>query len=67
MMRVHVNGEEREVEDGLTLAALLDFLKVEKARVAVEVNAEIVRRALHAQTTLKSGDQIEIVTFVGGG
>ena len=67
MMRVHVNGEEREVQDGLTLAALLDFLKIERARVAVEVNTEIVRRALHAQTTLKSGDQIEIVTFVGGG
>jgi sulfur carrier protein len=67
MMRVHVNGEEREVQDGLTLAALLDFLKIERARVAVEVNTEIVRRALHAQTVLKSGDQIEIVTFVGGG
>jgi sulfur carrier protein len=66
-MRVHVNGEEREVPDGLTLAALLDFLRVEKARVAVELNTEIVRRALHAQTALKSGDQIEIVTFVGGG
>jgi sulfur carrier protein len=67
MMRVHVNGEEREVQDGLTLAALLDVLKVERTRVAVEVNTEIVRRALHAQTVLKSGDQIEIVTFVGGG
>jgi sulfur carrier protein len=66
-MRVHVNGEEREVNDGLTLAALLDTLGVERMRVAVEVNEEIVRRARHAELSLKAGDRVEIVTFVGGG
>jgi sulfur carrier protein len=66
-MRVHVNGEERELQEGLTLAALLDFLGVERTRVAVEVNTELVRRARHAEVQLKAGDQVEIVTFVGGG
>jgi sulfur carrier protein len=66
-MRVQVNGEEREVAEGLTLDQLLDTLKIERARVAVEVNAEVVRKAQHAATHLKAGDQIEIVTFVGGG
>ena len=67
VMRVQVNGEEREVEDGVSLSQLLDTLGIERARVAVEVNAEIVRRARHAEVQLKPGDQIEIVTFVGGG
>ena len=66
-MRVHVNGEEREVAEGVTLEQLLDTLKVERTRVAVEVNAEVVRRARHAEVKLQAGDQIEIVTFVGGG
>ena len=66
-MRVQVNGEEREVADGVSLVELLDALKVDRTRVAVEVNAEVVRRARHAEVKLKGGDQIEIVTFVGGG
>ncbi|MBL8957198.1 MAG: sulfur carrier protein ThiS [Myxococcaceae bacterium] len=66
-MQVHVNGEPKEIADGLTLSELLDTLKIERARVAVEVNAEVVRRARHGEVKLKAGDQIEIVTFVGGG
>jgi sulfur carrier protein len=66
-MRVHVNGEEREIDEGVTLEQLLDRLEVKRERVAVEVNAEVVRRAQHGSTMLKAGDQIEIVTFVGGG
>jgi thiamine biosynthesis protein ThiS len=66
-MRVHVNGEEREVAEGITLDQLLSELKVERTRVAVEVNAEVVRKAHHVDTKLNAGDQVEIVTFVGGG
>lgn len=66
-MRVHVNGEEKEVADGLSLVELLESLKVDRTRVAVEVNAEVVRRARHAEVKLEGGDQVEIVTFVGGG
>jgi sulfur carrier protein len=66
-MRVQVNGEDREVKEGLTLDQLLAELEVQRPRVAVEVNSEVVRRARHAEVQLKPGDQIEIVTFVGGG
>ena len=66
-MRVQVNGEDREVADGVTLVELLAALKVDATRVAVEVNAEVVRRARHAELKLKGGDQVEIVSFVGGG
>jgi sulfur carrier protein len=66
-MQLHVNGQPREVPDGLTVAALLTLLQIEAPRVAVELNAEVVVKARHAETTLKTGDQVEIVTFVGGG
>jgi sulfur carrier protein len=66
-MLVHVNGEPRELQEGTTVAALLAQLALVSPRVAVEVNASVVRRARHAEVTLKAGDAIEIVTFVGGG
>jgi sulfur carrier protein len=66
-MKLYVNGEPREVESGLSVAALLETVGAPTTGVAVEVNAEIVRRAQHAGRALKEGDRVEIVTFVGGG
>lgn len=62
-----MNGEQREVPEGTTLAALLELLRVGGPGVAVEVNAEVVRRARHAEHRLAPQDRVEIVTFVGGG
>ncbi len=66
-MTIWVNGEAREVPEGTTLTALLALLKVGGPGVAVEVNAEVVRRARHAEYRLSPEDRVEIVTFVGGG
>lgn len=66
-MKLQINGEEREVTEGLTLAALLEQLAMKADRVAVELNREIVRREAWAQTRLQPGDRLEIVQFVGGG
>lgn len=66
-MTVWVNGEAREVPEGSTLSALLESLQVGGPGVAVEVNAEVVRRARHPEHRLQGGDRVEIVTFVGGG
>ena len=66
-MRIVLNGEEREVASGITVAGLLDTLDVPRRYVAVELNREIVPRAQHAETVLAEGDRIEIVTMVGGG
>ncbi len=62
-----VNGEPQEVEDGITISALLARLSLASERVAVEVNTEVVRRPRHPEHRLAEGDQVEIVTFVGGG
>ena len=66
-MKLIVNGEPQEVPEGTTLSDLLAQLKLEAPQVAVEVNAQVVRSARHAEHRLASGDRVEVVTFVGGG
>jgi thiamine biosynthesis protein ThiS len=66
-MTLSINGESRDFPDGLTLASLVARLGMKVDRVAVELNLEIVPRANWEATTLKSGDKLEIVHFVGGG
>jgi sulfur carrier protein len=66
-MKISVNGESREVETGTTVAALVRALSVPTSHVAVELNLEVVPRTQHAETVLRDGDRLEIVTLVGGG
>jgi thiamine biosynthesis protein ThiS len=66
-MKLAVNGQEREFPDGLSLSAFLEQLGMKPDRVAVELNRDIVRRDRWSETTLKNGDRLEIVHFVGGG
>lgn len=66
-MRLDVNGEPREVPHGTTIAGLLEQLELAKTACAVEVNRELAPKATHQTRTLVDGDQIEIVTLVGGG
>ena len=64
---VIVNGEERLVADGRTIADLLAELRLGGRRIAVEMNRDIVPRAEYASRSISEGDRIEIVQFVGGG
>jgi sulfur carrier protein len=66
-VKLMVNGAAQEVPDGVRIPELLALLRVAPGQVAVEVNGHVVRRANHPEVTLKPGDQIEVVTFVGGG
>jgi thiamine biosynthesis protein ThiS len=66
-MKIRVNGEEKEIEDGLTVSRLLEELQIRPGRVVVELNRDIVSREAHGSTWLKEGDALEIVHFVGGG
>lgn len=66
-MQVQVNGQPRTLTEGLTVAELLDQLKVQPERVAVEVNLTILKRDQLRDTVLKDQDQVEIVQLVGGG
>lgn len=66
-MKITINGDPRELQDGLTVTALLAELGIQEDRVAIELNLEIVPKARFADTLLKDGDRVEIVNFVGGG
>ena len=66
-LRVTVNGEQRQLPAGLTIAAMLRELGIEPAKVAVEHNREIVPRSSLDAVEVADGDQFEIVHFVGGG
>ena len=66
-MNIQVNGKAREIAAGSTVANLLGELGVTQPHVAVEVNLEVVPRAVHRETVLNDGDRVEVVTLVGGG
>jgi len=66
-LEVTVNGEQRQLPAGLTIAAMLRELGIEPAKVAVEHNREIVPRSSLDAVKVADGDQFEIVHFVGGG
>jgi len=66
-VKIRVNGEEREIAGGLSIARLLDELQIRPGRVVVELNRDIVARDAHGSTLLNEGDALEIVHFVGGG
>jgi thiamine biosynthesis protein ThiS len=66
-LRVYINGESREFSGTPSLAELINQLDLPAARIAVELNREVVRRSDWGGTLLHDEDRIEIVHFVGGG
>ncbi|HED64439.1 MAG TPA: sulfur carrier protein ThiS [Planctomycetes bacterium] len=66
-MKILLNGESRELPEGSTIATLVASLDLRPEQVAVERNRELVPRAEHATTALAEGDELEVVTLVGGG
>jgi sulfur carrier protein len=67
MVKILLNGEPREVTEGLSVGALLDDSAFARRRVAVEINREIVPKSQHAERIVRDGDRIEIVQAMGGG
>jgi thiamine biosynthesis protein ThiS len=66
-IRVTVNGEEREVRRGQTVADFLESLGLHPGLVVVERNREILDRSRYAAVEVSDGDTLELVHFVGGG
>jgi thiamine biosynthesis protein ThiS len=66
-IRVTVNGEEREVPRGQTVAGFLESLGLHPGLVVVERNREILDRGRYAAVEVSDGDTLELVHFVGGG
>ena len=66
-LQLQVNGDPRTITGPATLLDLLGQLTIDPRMVVVELNREIVRRPRLGEVTLKEGDQVELVHFVGGG
>ncbi|GIK18550.1 MAG: sulfur carrier protein ThiS [Leptolyngbya sp. PLA2] len=66
-MRIRLNGQSHEAPDGATLADLLRDLGLVDRPAAAEVNRKLVPKAEHASRRLTEGDEVELVTLVGGG
>jgi thiamine biosynthesis protein ThiS len=66
-LQIRVNGEQRDVAEGLSIAEMLGEMGLNPRKVAVERNLEIVPRSTLGRVRVEHGDAYEIVHFVGGG
>jgi sulfur carrier protein len=66
-MDITLNGEQRTLPGDMTVLGLLEFLKIQPQRVAVELNGEIVKKDVYRATAIKEGDSLEVVSFMAGG
>ena len=67
MPTITLNGDPYAIDGDLRLVTLLERLNTRQGRIAVEINREIVPKASYPATTIKPGDNVEIINFVGGG
>ena len=65
--KIQLNGSPYEVNKGINLNELLNKLKIQKNKVAIEVNGEIVEKNKYPNLVLNKDDKVEIVHFIGGG
>ncbi|HWU36439.1 MAG TPA: sulfur carrier protein ThiS [Candidatus Acidoferrum sp.] len=66
-MQIRLNGKTREVTDGISIRRLLDELKLDPRRVAVQRNEDIIKRDQYETVVLQPGDAVEVLTIMAGG
>ncbi len=67
MMRLFINGQERQAPELSTVAQLAAWLQLPPFGTAIELNGEVIRRSEHPDVRVKDGDRLEVVRLVGGG
>ena len=65
--KIQLNGDPYEINNGTNLNELLNTLKIQKNKVAIEVNGEIIEKNKYINLILNKDDKVEIVHFIGGG
>ena len=65
--KIQLNGDPYEISGRTNLNELLNKLKIQKNKVAIEVNGEIVQKDKYENLVLNKDDKVEIVHFIGGG
>ena len=67
LMQITVNGKKYKIKEKQNILMLLKKLGFKMSKVAVEINQDLIPRETYKSVTLKKGDKVEIVTFLGGG
>ncbi|MBN2804988.1 MAG: sulfur carrier protein ThiS [Deltaproteobacteria bacterium] len=67
MVTLKVNGTDKEFDDNLNISSLLEGLHIKNPMIIVELNKDVISKDLYNSTLLKNGDNIEIITIMGGG
>ena len=67
MAKIQLNGKLYEINTGTNLNELLNNLKIQKNKVAIEVNGQIIDKNRYSNLILNKNDKVEIVHFIGGG
>ena len=65
--KIQLNGDPYEINSGTNLSELLNKLEIQKNKIAIEVNGEIVHKDKYSNLVLNKDDKVEIVHFIGGG
>ena len=66
-MNIVLNGETYKTDGPLTIGRLLVHLDIDRRRVAVEQNMNVIKKTNYDSTIVNNGDAIEVVNFIGGG
>jgi thiamine biosynthesis protein ThiS len=64
---IQLNGDPYTIDGDARLTSLIDHLKMKPARMAAELNHQVVPKADYAKVVLHEGDELELINFVGGG
>ena len=67
MAKIQLNGDSYEIYNGANLNELLNKLKIQKNKVAIELNGQIIEKKKYSNVILNKDDKVEIVHFIGGG
>ena len=66
-MKLKINGEEKSINGEITVSNLLSLLNIDSSKIVVEVNLSIIDKNEYNNFSLKNGDVLEIIRFMGGG
>lgn len=66
-MKVLINGKEKELAENLSIEKMLSAIDINREVVVIEYNEKILKKNEWAETFIKNGDIVEIISFVGGG
>ncbi|MBJ56965.1 MAG: thiamine biosynthesis protein ThiS [Rickettsiales bacterium] len=66
-INIYINGDKKLVNINCSLNDILENFKIDRKKIAVEINQKVISKSLYNSTVIKADDRIEIVQFIGGG